>query len=72
MNKSLEDKIINVLVTNLSDNKTKFFGRSEYMTPVLFEGKKEDIGKIIPVKITHSNRSSLFGERIDILNQKVA
>ena len=72
MNKSLEDKIINVLVTNLSDNKTKFFGRSEYMTPVLFEGKKESIGKIIPVKITHSNRSSLFGETIDILNQKVA
>ena len=72
MNKSLEDKTINVLVTNLSDDKTKFFGRSEYMTPVLFEGKKENIGKIIPVKITHSNRSSLFGERIDILNQKVA
>ena len=72
MNKSLENKIINVLVTNLNENKTKFFGRSEYMTPVLFEGKKEDIGKIIPIKITHSNRSSLFGEKINVLNQRVA
>ena len=72
MNKSLENKIINVLVTNLNENKTKFFGRSEYMTPVLFNGKKEDIGKIIPIKITHSNRSSLFGEKINVLNQRVA
>ncbi len=72
MNKSLENKITNVLVTNLNENKTKFFGRSEYMTPVLFDGKKEDIGKIIPIKITHSNRSSLFGEKMNILNQKVA
>ena len=52
------DKTINVLVTNLSDDRTKFFGRSEYMTPVLFEGEKENIGKIIPVKIPHSYRSS--------------
>ena len=72
MNKSLENKIINVLVTNLNENKTKFFGRSEHMTPVLFDGKKEDIGKIIPIKITHSNRSSLFGEKINVFNQRVA
>ena len=72
MNKSLENKIINVLVTNLNENKTKFFGRSEYMTPVLFEGKKEDIGKIMSVKITKSNRSTLFGELTSNSNQRVA
>ena len=47
MNKSLENKTINVLVENLTDDKTQVFGRSEYMTSVIFNGKKEDIGKIV-------------------------
>ena len=72
INKSLEDKIINVLVENLTDDKTQVFGRSEYMTSVIFNGKKRDIGKIVPVKITRSNRSTLFGERDFSSNQKVA
>ena len=42
------------------------------MTPVIFKGKKDDIGKIIPVKIKKSNRSTLFGETVDYSTQKVA
>ena len=72
INKSLEDKTINVLVENLTDDKTQVFGRSEYMTSVIFNGKKEDIGKIVPVKINNSNRSTLFGEKDFSYNQKVA
>ena len=72
MNKSLENKTINVLVENLTDDKTQVFGRSEYMTSVIFNGKKDDIGKIVPVKINKSNRSTLFGERDFSSNQKVA
>ena len=72
VNKSLESKIINVLVENLTADKTQVFGRSEYMTAVIFNGKKEDIGKIIPVKINNSNRSTLFGESMINLNKKVA
>lgn len=72
MNKSLENKTINVLVENLTDDKTQVFGRSEYMTSVIFNGKKEDIGKILPVRIIKSNRSTLFGEIINNSNQKVA
>ena len=72
MNKSLEYKTINVLVKNLTEDKTGVFGRSEYMTPVIFDGKKEDIGKIVPVKINKSNRSTLFGEKDFNSNQKVA
>jgi len=72
MNKSLENKTINVLVENLTDDKTQVFGRSEYMTSVIFNGKKEDIGKIVPVKINKSNRSTLFGDRDFSSNQKVA
>ncbi|MDC1282114.1 tRNA (N6-isopentenyl adenosine(37)-C2)-methylthiotransferase MiaB [Pelagibacteraceae bacterium] len=72
MNKSLENKTINVLVENLTDDKTQVFGRSEHMTSVIFDGKKEDIGKIMLVKINKSNRSTLFGELVVNSNQKVA
>ena len=72
MNKSLINKIINVLVENLTEDKSRVFGRSEYMTPVIFNGKQEDIGKIVPVKINNGNRSTLFGESVINLNQKVA
>ena len=72
MNKSLENQIINVLVENLTEDKTQVFGRSEYMTAVIFNGKKEDIGKVVPVKINNCSRSTLFGESVINLNQKVA
>jgi tRNA-2-methylthio-N6-dimethylallyladenosine synthase len=72
MNKSLEDKTINVLVENLTEDSKQVFGRSEYMTSVIFNGKKDDVGKIVPVKIIKSNRSTLFGERDFNSNQKVA
>ena len=72
MNKSLENKTLDVLVENLTDDKTKTFGRSEYMTSVVFNGKKENIGKIVPVKINSSNRSTLFGEIVNSSKKKVA
>ena len=72
MNKSLENKILNVLVENFTEDKTQVFGRSEYMTSVKFNGKKDYIGKIVPVKILKSNRSTLFGEAINNSNKKVA
>ena len=72
MNKSLKNKILNVLVENLTDDKSQVFGRSEHMTSVIFNGKKDDIGKIIQVKINQFNRSTLFGKKIIVENQKVA
>jgi len=72
MNKSLENKVIDVLVENLTDDKTKAFGRSEYMTSVIFNGKRSDIGKVVQVRIKQSNRNTLFGEIVSNLNQKVA
>ena len=72
MNKSLESKILNVLVENYTEDKTQVFGRSEHMTSVIFNGKESDIGKILKVKIEKSNRSTLFGKKIETLNQKVA
>ena len=72
MHKSLENKTLKVLVENLTKDKTRLFGRSEYMTPVIFNGKKEDIGKVILVKIKQSNRTTLFGDVVIDYNQKVA
>jgi len=71
-NKSLENKIVDVLVENLTDDKSKTFGRSEYMTSIIFDGKKSDIGKIVQVRIKESNRNTLYGEIINNLDQKVA
>ena len=72
VNKSLENKTLNVLVENLTEDQSRAFGRSEHMTPVIFNGKKDDIGKIVPVKIKQSNRTTLFGELVNNTNQKVA
>ncbi len=72
MNKKLENRTINILVENLTEDKSKAFGRSEYMTSVIFNGKREHIGKIVQVKITNSNRSTLFGELLSNPDQKVA
>ena len=71
-NKSLENKIINVLFENQTKDKTKLFGRSEYMTSVITNGSIDDVGKILPVKINKSNRSTLFGEIAKTSNQRVA
>ena len=72
MNNSLNGKVVDVLVENLTDDKSKAFGRSEYMTSVIFNGKKNDIGKIVQVRIKDSNRNTLFGEVITNSDQKVA
>ena len=50
----------------------KLFGRTEYMTSVIFEGGLENIGKIVEVKITGSNQNSLFGELNKDYKKKVA
>jgi len=72
MNQSLENKTINVLAENLTDDGVNVFGRSEYMTSVIFNGKEKDIGKIVSVKIKKFNRTSLFGDLSVNLNKKVA
>ena len=71
-NKSLESKIVNVLVENRMKDGIKLFGRTEYMTSVIFDGDLENIGKIVQVEITSSNQNSLFGKLKKSYNQKVA
>ena len=71
-NKSFEGKLVSVLIENQMKNKEKLFGRTEFMTPVIFEGNPDSIGKIVQVKIVTSNQNSLFGKIIEKQNKKVA
>jgi len=50
----------------------KLFGRTEYMTSVIFDGSLDNVGKIVRVEITSSNQNSLFGKLKENYNQKVA
>ena len=72
MNKNLENKIINVLVENITEETNKYFGRSEHMTPVIFNGNDNDVGKILKIRIKRSNQNTLFGEIIRKSELKVA
>ena len=72
MNKSIENKTIDVLVENQTKDKLQLFGRSEHMTSVIFDGNKENIGKTIKVKINKSNRNTLFGTAIENFGKRVA
>ena len=71
-NKSLEGKILNVLVENKMKDEIKLFGRTEYMTSVIFDGSTDCIGKVVQIEITSSNQNSLFGTLKENYKQKVA
>jgi len=71
-NKSLEGKILNVLVENKMKDGIKLFGRTEYMTSVIFDGNTDYIGKVVQIKINNSNQNSLFGTLKENYKQKVA
>jgi tRNA-2-methylthio-N6-dimethylallyladenosine synthase len=61
INKSMENTTIEVLVENKLKNQNKYFGRNKFLSPVIFDGNENDIGKIINVKIESSNQNTLFG-----------
>jgi tRNA-2-methylthio-N6-dimethylallyladenosine synthase len=71
-NKSLEGKILNVLVENRMKDGIKLFGRTEYMTSVIFDGDIDYIGKVVQIKVTSSNQNSLFGTLKEKHKQRVA
>ena len=62
INKSMENKSIDVLVENKLNDQDKFFGRNKFLSSVIFRGDKKYIGKIINVKIDYSNQNTLFGK----------
>ena len=61
-NQSLLGKSIEVLVENKLKNQNKYFGRNVFLNSVIFEGEEKYIGKLVNVKITKTNRNTLFGK----------
>ena len=57
----MENFTIDVLVENKLENQNKYFGRNKYISPVIFDGSKSDVGKIVKVRIQSSNQNTLFG-----------
>jgi len=62
LNKSMENKKIEVLVENKISSQNKLFGRNEFLSSVIFKGEENLVGNVIDVKITSSNQNTLFGE----------
>ena len=60
-NKKYLQQNCEVLIENKLDNQEKYFGRTKYMTPVIFETDNCKIGELANVKITSFNQKNLFG-----------
>ena len=62
LNRSLENKSVEVLVENKLENENKYFGRNKFLNSVIFQADDSYIGKLIKVNVERSNRNSLFGK----------
>ena len=61
-NRSFEGKSVDVIVENKMKDQQKLFGRNKYLNSVIFHGDKNDIGKMLKVKIESTNSNTLFGK----------
>ena len=50
-----------MLVENKLDMQEKYFGRTKYMSSVIFESDNCKSGELVNVKIVSVNRNNLFG-----------
>ena len=71
-NKSYEGESVEVLVENRMKNQLELFGRNKFNNSVIFAGDKNNIGKIVQVKIESTNQNSLFGRIENKKNMKAA
>ena len=71
-NKLFKGKLVEVLVENKIIDQPKLFGRNRFNNSVIFEGNKNNIGKIVKVKIESTNQNSLFGKIENTKDMKAA
>ena len=57
----LLNKICKVLFENKTVNNNEYFGRDEHSNPVIVKSKENLSGLIETVKITNTNKNTLFG-----------
>jgi len=60
-NRKYRGKYCEVLVENKLDMQEKYFGRTKYMSPVIFESDSCKPGELVNVKIASINQNNLFG-----------
>jgi len=60
-NKKYFKEYCEVLVENKLHNQERYFGRTKYMIPVIFETDSCSVGELVNVKITSFNQKNLFG-----------
>jgi len=60
-NKNYHEKYCEVLIENKLDNQEEYFGRTKYMTSVIFKADNCKLGDLINVKIISFNQNNLFG-----------
>ena len=60
-NKKYLEQYCEVLIENKLNNQEKYFGRTKYMIPVIFESENCKPGELVNVKITSFNQNNLFG-----------
>ena len=60
-NKNYLQKYCEVLIENKLYNQEKYFGRTKYMIPVIFDSDNCKPGELVKVKITSFNQNNLFG-----------
>ena len=63
-NKKYINKYCEVLIENKLEDQERYFGRTKYMIPVIFEGLSCSPGDLAIIKITSFNKKSLFGTHI--------
>ena len=71
-NKTYLNKFCEVLVENKLAGQEKYFGRTRFMTPVIFQSDNCKSGEIVNVKISAFNRNNLFGIHKINNNEKAA
>ena len=60
-NKNYLNKSCEVLVENKLEGQNKYFGRTKYMTSVIFDSEYCTPGELVNVKIESCNQNNLFG-----------
>ena len=60
-NKKYLQQNCEVLIENKLDNQEKYFGRTKYMTPVIFKKENCKSGDLVNENITSFNKKNLFG-----------
>ena len=60
-NEKVRDAIEYLIESFKLDKQEKYFGRTKYMIPVIFQSHNCKLGDLINIKITYFNRNNLFG-----------